>query len=55
MKFQSANVVVKDGVSNVVINYTDNDGNAQSKWFNNYTDVKSSIEAFIMLNNAGLI
>lgn len=55
MKFQSANVVVKDNVTSVVINYTDNDGNAQSKWFNNSSDIKSAIESFVLLNSAGLI
>ena len=55
MKFESANVTTKENVTSVVINYTDNDGNAQAKWFNNCNDVKSAIESFVLLHSAGLI
>lgn len=55
MKFQSANVITKENVTSVVINYTDADGNAQSKWFNNTNDIKGAIESFVLLNSAGLI
>lgn len=55
MKFQSANVVTKDGAVSVVINYLDNEGVSQSKWFNNSSNIKDAVESFVILYNAGLL
>ena len=54
MVFESVNVITKDGVTSVVINYTEN-GEFKSKWFNNYSDIEVAIKLFIDLYKAGLI